>query len=206
MPTPSPHDVVILDFETTGLSPRLGDRAIEIGAVRLRDSQPVERFQSLMQPGQRISSFIEQYTGITNAMLADAPPAATVMADFAAFCGEDPLVAHNASFDQRFLDAERALIGLAPASPFACTLLLARRLLPDAPDHKLGTLVRHLGIPAAGAAHRALADAEVTAGLWNRLVDTAAARCPLGDLSFAQLHQLGRKPKAQSLRWLAALR
>lgn len=205
MPTSSPRDVVILDFETTGLSPRLGDRAIEIGAVRLRGGHVAERFQSLMQPGQRISSFIEQYTGITNAMLADAPPAATVMADFAAFCGEDPLVAHNASFDQRFLDAERALIGLAPTPPFACTLLLARRLLPDAPDHKLGTLVRHLGIPAAGAAHRALADAEVTAGLWTRLVDTAAARCPSGDLSFAQLHQLGRRPKAQSLRWLAAL-
>jgi len=206
MPAASARDVVVLDFETTGLSPRLGDRAIEIGAVRLRGGRSVERFQSLMHPGRPISAFIEQHTGITNAMLSTAPPAAAVMAEFAAFCGDDPLVAHNASFDQRFFDAERALIGLPAATPFACTLLLARRLLPEAPGHKLGTLVRHLGIPAAGAAHRALADAEVTAGLWTRLVDSAATLCTLGEPSFAHLQQLGRKPKAQSLRWLAALR
>ena len=61
--------VVVLDFETTGLSPDYGDRAIEIGAVKLVDGVLVDRFQQLMNPGQRISSFIENYTGITNSML-----------------------------------------------------------------------------------------------------------------------------------------
>ena len=65
-------NVVVLDFETTGLSPNQGDRAIEIGAVRLSKGVVVERFQELMNPGFRISGFIENYTGITNAMLAQA--------------------------------------------------------------------------------------------------------------------------------------
>jgi hypothetical protein len=60
---------VVLDFETTGLSPDNGDRTIEIGAVLVRDNQVVNRFQILMNPGKRISLFIQEYTGITNAML-----------------------------------------------------------------------------------------------------------------------------------------
>ena len=70
------NTVVVLDFETTGLSPGLGDRAIEIGAVRIEDGTVTARFQELMNPGQRVSGFIESYTGITNAMLANARPCA----------------------------------------------------------------------------------------------------------------------------------
>lgn len=98
--------LVILDFETTGLSPNMGDRAIEIGAVLIENGKITDRFQELMNPGERISGFIESYTGISNAMLKDAPPCAKVMQRFAHFIGEHNLVAHNASFDKRFLDAE----------------------------------------------------------------------------------------------------
>ena len=66
--------VIVLDFETTGLSPQYGDRAIEIGAVLIENNRVIDRFQSLMNPGFRISSFIESYTGITNDMVAEAPP------------------------------------------------------------------------------------------------------------------------------------
>src|SRR5512144_499732 len=100
------YSVVVLDFETTGLSPDCGDRAIEIGAVLIRDNRIVDRFQSLMNPGRKVSSFIEEYTGITNRMLAAAPPVADVMPRFASFMDRHHLVAHNASFDRRFLDAE----------------------------------------------------------------------------------------------------
>jgi DNA polymerase-3 subunit epsilon len=79
------YTVVILDFETTGLSPGVGDRAIEIGAVKIEGGQVTGRFQELMNPGLRISSFIESYTGITNAMLIDARPCGAVMRDFADF-------------------------------------------------------------------------------------------------------------------------
>jgi len=100
------YSVVVLDFETTGLSPDDGDRVIEIGAVLLQDNQIVDRFQSLMNPEMRISSFIADYTGITNAMLANAPSTSEAMGKFAKFMAGHHLVAHNASFDRRFLDAE----------------------------------------------------------------------------------------------------
>ena len=68
------HPVIVLDFETTGLSPQYGDRAIEIGAVRIENNRITDRFQSLMNPGFRINSFIELYTGITNDIVAAPPP------------------------------------------------------------------------------------------------------------------------------------
>lgn len=77
--------VVVLDFETTGLSPQYGDRAIEIGAVLLENGVIVDRFQRLMNPGFRISPFIESYTGITNEMLKAEPPCEEVMAGFSDF-------------------------------------------------------------------------------------------------------------------------
>ena len=90
--------VIVLDFETTGLSPQYGDRAIEIGAVLIENNRVTDRFQSLMNPGFRISSFITAYTGINNNMVKAAPPCEEVMEQFAEFVGDHPLVAHNASF------------------------------------------------------------------------------------------------------------
>jgi len=102
----SANTVIVLDFETTGLSPDDGDRAIEIGAVKIEQGAVVDQFQGLMNPGRRISAFIEDYTGITNTILKTAPPCGEVMAAFADFAGGAALVAHNASFDKRFLDTE----------------------------------------------------------------------------------------------------
>ena len=95
--------VIVLDFETSGLSPDLGDRAIEVGAVRVVAGKITDRFQSLMNPGIRINGFIEDYTGITNRMLRAAPSCTSVMAGLANFIAGDDLVAHNASFDQRWV-------------------------------------------------------------------------------------------------------
>ncbi|MDG1491670.1 MAG: 3'-5' exonuclease, partial [Planctomycetota bacterium] len=128
---------IIFDFETTGLSPAQGDRSIEIGAVRIENGVPVGRFQSLMDPGMPVSPFIEEYTGISNAMLDEAEPCEVVMERFAAFAGEANLVAHNASFDRRFLEAEFARIDRQPGGSLACSLLAARRLCPEAPNHRL---------------------------------------------------------------------
>jgi DNA polymerase-3 subunit epsilon len=163
--------VVVLDFETTGLSPDAGDRTIEVGAVLVQDNVIVDRFQSLMNPGRRVSSFIEQYTGITNSMLKDAPPTAEVIERFATFIARHHLVAHNASFDRRFLDAELRRISLARRQEFACSLLISRRLHPAAPSHSLESLVRYKKITTEGVFHRALADAEMTARLWVKMVE-----------------------------------
>ena len=96
--------VAVIDFETTGLSPAQGDRATEIAVVILQDGQVVERYQSLMNAGVRIPSFIQELTGISNAMIRSAPPVADVMREVSAFVGDHPLVAHNASFDCKFWD------------------------------------------------------------------------------------------------------
>jgi DNA polymerase III subunit epsilon len=161
--------VAVIDFETTGLSPALGDRATEIAVVILEGDQVVDRFQSLMNAGVRISSFIEAYTGISNEMIATAPSASRVMADACRFVAGRPMAAHNASFDRRFWAAELARIDTPAEEPFACTLLLSRRLYPQAPNYRLGSLASFHALPSSGRAHRALADAEVAAALLGRI-------------------------------------
>ena len=161
--------IAVIDFETTGTSPGMGDRATEIAIVITEGDRIVDRYQSLMNAGVYIPTFITQLTGITNAMVQAAPPAAQVMAEAARFVGDVPMVAHNASFDRRYWQAELALCGLPATQPYACTVLLSRRLYPEAPSHKLGQLVDWFGLPRTGQAHRALADAEMAAELLGRI-------------------------------------
>lgn len=189
--------VAVIDFETTGLSPAMGDRATEVAVVVVEDGKVVGRYQSLMNAGARIPPFIEALTGISNAMIREAPPAAEVMSALAEFVGDVPLVAHNASFDSRFLDAEWLRINQRRRQEFACSMLLARRVYPAAPDHKLGTLVSHLGLPSAARHHRALADAEMTAHLWVRMVSDIGRQYGLGAVPHDFLRAL---PKAQMER------
>ncbi|MDO8891891.1 MAG: 3'-5' exonuclease [Sulfurimicrobium sp.] len=189
--------VAVIDFETTGLSPAMGDRATEVAVVIVEDGKILDRYQSLMNSGVRIPAFIESLTGISNAMIRKAPPAAEVMAALAAFVGDVPLVAHNAAFDSKFLDAEWLRIRQQRRQEFACSLLLARRVYPAAPDHKLGTLVRHLGLPSAARHHRALADAEMTAHLWVKMLSDIQQQFGLSAVPHEFLRALQKAPKAQ---------
>jgi DNA polymerase-3 subunit epsilon len=187
--------VVILDFETTGLSPGVGDRAIEIGAVKIEGGQVTGRFQELMNPGLRISSFIESYTGITNAMLIDARPCGAVMRDFADFIGGYNLVAHNASFDKRFLDAELERLSIDYSGQFACSMLAARRICQQSPNHQLGTLVAYLNIPVEGTFHRALFDSEMTTKLWLAMLDSIGRHYELSAIPFKLMQKLTKTPR-----------
>lgn len=191
----SAQTVIVLDFETTGLSPDQGDRAIEIGAVRLEQGVITDRFQRLMNPGRRVVAFIEQYTGITNAMLSKAAPCAEVMDEFADFIADYDLVAHNASFDQRFLDAELRRIRRDYSGQFACSMLAARRIYPAAPNHKLGTLVKYKALPNDGTFHRALADAEMTAHLWLAMLEDIEQNHALEDVAFQLMQKLSKVSK-----------
>ncbi len=192
---PAADTVVVLDFETTGLSPGMGDRAIEIGAVRIDNGQVTERFQELMNPGQRISGFIESYTGITNGMLKGARPCSDVMRDFAEFIGGYNLVAHNASFDKRFLDAELQRIPVNYPGQFACSMLAARRIYQHAPNHKLGTLVAYKKFPVEGTFHRALYDSEMTAKLWLAMLGDIGQQYETSAIPFSLMQKLTRTPK-----------
>jgi DNA polymerase-3 subunit epsilon len=196
------YSVVVIDFETTGLSPENGDRAIEIGAVLVQDNRIVDRFQSLMNPGKRISLFIQNYTGITNAMLKMAPAIADVMNEFSGFMAGHPLVAHNAGFDRRFLDAELQRIGKCRSQEFACSMLASRRVYPDAPGHSLETLVRYTDIITDGTFHRALADAEMTALLWIGMVKELKAVYRLRQVSFDLMQRLSKISKASAPAYL----
>ena len=163
--------VAVIDFETNGLGASQGGRATEIAAVLVEGGQIVGRFQSLMNSGAWVPPFITQLTGISNAMLQSAPLARAVMHEVARFTKGCPLVAHNAAFDRGFWQAElaRAECEADEAHVFACTMLLSRRFYPRAENHRLGTLAQLHALPSAGRAHRALADAEVTAHLLMRM-------------------------------------
>jgi DNA polymerase-3 subunit epsilon len=191
----SAYSIVVLDFETTGLSPNSGDRAIEIGAVRIEAGEVVDRFQELMNPGCRVSTFIEDYTGISNEMLKDAPPCEEVMERFASFVGESNMLAHNASFDKRFLDAELARISRSYSGEFTCSLLAARRIFQDAPNHRLGTLVDYIGLPSDGTFHRALYDSEMTAKVWLAMLSNIQTQYALETIPFSLMKKLNKTAK-----------
>ena len=160
---------VIIDFETTGLSAMQGDRATEVAAVVIDETGIIGRFQSLMNGGRRIPPFVQDLTGISNAMIRQAPRAEEVMRQLLDFIAGRPLVAHNAAFDHGFLGAELDRIGEACPTGLLCSMKVARRVYPEAPNHRLETLIRHVRIEATGQCHRALADAEMTALLWLRM-------------------------------------
>ena len=181
--------IAVIDFETTGHSPQGGGRATEIAAVLLKDGEIVGHYQSLMNTGAWIPPMIERLTGISNEMVEDAPDAAVVMREVAAFTQGCGFVAHNASFDRGFWMAELARADETLVSrytpEFVCTVKMARRLYPESPNCKLGTLARYHQLPDNGRAHRALADAMTTAQLVQRMQRDIAAELAesLGELN-----------------------
>ncbi|WP_321365901.1 3'-5' exonuclease [Pseudomonas extremaustralis] len=189
--------IAVIDFETTGITPSSHCRATEIAVVILERGQIVDRYQSLMNAGVRVPGFIEQLTGISNAMLRSAPPAERVMNEVNEFVGTTPLLAHNAAFDQKFWDFELGLIRRTRLQKFACSLLLARRLMPAAPNHKLGTLNAFAQLPHTGKAHRAMADAEMAANLTAYLAEQLRRTHGLRELSHDLLCTLQKVPAAK---------
>ncbi len=189
------NSFIVLDFETTGISPNMGARSTEVGAVLVENGLMTKRFQSLMNPGVRIPSFIQELTGITNQMISKAPSNAQVMKELFQFIGSTPLVAHNASFDKKFLDAELDLVGLKVKQPMVCSLMVARRVYQKAPNHKLGTLVRYKNIETDGTFHRALADAEMTARLWLCMKEDIGEMLGMIDVSFDVMKKIASTPK-----------
>ncbi|MCU0834312.1 MAG: 3'-5' exonuclease [Chromatiaceae bacterium] len=198
--------LAVIDFETTGLYPQYGDRATEIAVMLVRNGHIVDRFQSLMNAGVRINGFITSLTGITNDMVRAARPASRVMREVADFVGATPLVAHNATFDRRFWDAELDRIGCTRRQDFACSMLIARRVLPDAPDHKLSTLVSFAGLPVIGDYHRAEADAEMAAHLVLYLTEQLMERFHLNEVPHALLARIQKTPKYQLQRCVEGYR
>ncbi len=155
------------DVETTGFSPK-NDRIVEIGAVRFRgDGEIIAATNWLVNPEMPIPFYATEVHGINDTMVANAPVFRSVWPEFAAFCRESVLLAHNAPFDLRFLRAELARAGLeAPNLPVGDTLPLFRRWFPAAGSYALEPLARFAGVQG-GDYHRAEADSFYIIGIFN---------------------------------------
>ena len=149
--------LAIVDLETTG-GHITRDRITEVGLI-LVDGERVERIDFLVNPGQTIPAFIEQMTGISNAMVADAPPFADIAAELLEKLQGRLFIAHNVRFDYGFLKNEFKRVGLSFRSDVLCTVKLSRRLYPQHYKHNLDSIIARHGIVLAER-HRALADAE----------------------------------------------
>jgi DNA polymerase III subunit epsilon len=190
--------LVILDFETTGLRPHEGDRITEVGLVRIDGGRIVERYQSLINSNVHVPPFITSYTGITQQMVDTAPPVRTVMREIARFIGNTPVVAHSATFDERFFltECRRQRMFLAVDS-FICSMRIARRIYPHLDSHALGVLAHALDLPRGGAAHRAAVDAETTAQLMLRMGRDLARLRDGMRVTTSLLRRLMRAPVSQ---------
>jgi DNA polymerase-3 subunit epsilon len=164
-------DFIAFDLETTGIQPK-NDAVVEIGAVRFCGGTPVDTFCTLINPGRPIPPDASAVNGITDDMVADQPGIETVLTALADFCGDLPLVAHNAPFDFKFLlaavEKHRAR---APKGVILDTCALSRIIFPGMFNYKLGTLVRHFGFPS-GTFHRAEEDSVYCGLLFIRIVET----------------------------------
>ena len=152
----------VLDVETTGLSAR-ENHVIEIGIVKIKNLKIASKFQSFVNPGCKIPYFITQFTGITDEDIIDAPFFSELADKIENVIGDSVISAHNLSFDDSFLKYEFFRTGREPLSNHKiCTLKIARRLYPSLKSKSLSSITQYLRLKNSNA-HRALADAEVTA-------------------------------------------
>ncbi len=166
---------VVFDLETTGLHPRHGDAIVQIGAVRLDSGVETVAFNTLVNPGRPIPAASTRYHGITDAMVARAPPVAEAVAAFRDFCAGAVLVAHNAGFDLACLAAAIGQGAPPVTNPALCSMQVAGWLDPREPDLSLDGLCGRAGL-VIEERHKALGDARATAALWLNLIQRAAAR------------------------------
>ncbi|MYL33180.1 PolC-type DNA polymerase III [Pontibacillus yanchengensis] len=165
-------EFIVFDVETTGLS-AVYDTIIELAAVKIKDGDIVDRFESFANPHQPLSQTTTDLTGITDDMVKDAPDPEKVVNDFRDWMADGILVAHNASFDMGFLNAGFKQIGFEKCTnPVIDTLELARLLVPQLKNHRLNTLCKHFDIELTQH-HRAIYDAEATGYLLWKLVKEA---------------------------------
>ncbi len=173
MPSLDQTCFVVTDTETTG--PKAGqDRIIELGAVKVQHGEVIDRFQSLINPERTVPKNIQRLTGISTAMVVDEPLMEDILPDYLDFLGDDVLVAHNLSFDEKFLNAALTRLGHEPLSnDTLCSLRLARRLLPGLKSRGLSALSTFYDVRVNGR-HRALGDAEATGRILMRFLNQCA--------------------------------
>lgn len=166
----------VVDVETTGGSFGKGDRVTEVAVVHVDEGRISDRFETLVNPERPIPSSIQALTGITDEMVAGAPPFETVAREVDRRLRDRIFVAHNVSFDWGFVSGELgSSLGGFPRVERICTVRLGRLLVPTLRSHSLDPLTEHFGIRVSGR-HRAGGDALATARLLLHLFTEAEAR------------------------------
>lgn len=178
---------IVFDVETTGLS-AVYNKIIELAAVKIKNGEVVDKFESFADPKEKLSALIIDLTGITDDMVEGQPDQGEVLKKFHEWCGEDTLVAHNASFDIGFLNAGYKKIGYEKVkNPVIDTLEMARMLYPHFKNYRLNTLCKKFNIELV-AHHRAIYDAEATGHLMWKMVQDAIEK---GIATHAALNEQG---------------
>ena len=171
---PLDSSFVVFDIETTGFSP-VRNNITEIGAVKVKNGQIVDRFSTFVNPREPIPYNIVKLTNITDDMVKDAPVIEDVLPQFRDFVDDSILVAHNARFDTSFIFEFASRQNIVFDDTFVDTVELARDLLPHLPKYKLDVVCNDLGVSLEGH-HRAVNDAEATAECFIKLMDMARSK------------------------------
>ena len=153
---------VAIDVETTGLSP-VKNELIEISAIKYNGSQKIDVFSTLIKPKTKIPYYITNITGITNEMVESSPYIEDVMPKLLDFVGNNPIVAHNANFDYGFI--QNYSNNAFSKNKLIDTVSIGRKMYPNLPNHKLGTIAKYIGITEDGF-HRAEFDCECCAKIY----------------------------------------
>lgn len=153
---------VAIDVETTGLSP-VNNELIEISAIKYNGNKKIDTFSTLVKPKMPIPYRITEITGITNDMVRNSPQIEEVMPSLIEFVGDNPIVAHNANFDYKFI--QNYSNDSFSKNKVIDTVQIGRRLYPELPNHKLGTIAKYIGITEDGF-HRAEFDCECCAKIY----------------------------------------
>lgn len=158
---------VAIDVETTGLSP-IANELIEVSAIKYNGKEKLDTFTTLIKPKARIPYYITNITGITNDMVKNSPYVEEIMPELIQFIGENPIVAHNANFDYKFI--QNYSNNAFSKNKLIDTVQIGRRLYPNLPNHKLGTIAKHIGITEDGF-HRAEFDCECCARIYMEYIN-----------------------------------
>lgn len=162
------NSFVIVDLETTGLSP-IKNEIIEIGAIKVENGVVVDTMDIFVKPKTPVSYFITNLTGITNDMLKDGYDIEEGMKKFIEFSGDYTLIAHNARFDIGFLNSNmNSCFNKDLENKYLDTVKISKEIVKGLPNYKLGTLAEYFNVDYKGA-HRALKDCEITLDIYNSL-------------------------------------
>ena len=157
---------VAIDVETTGLSP-IDNELIEVSAIKYDGNVKLETFTTLIKPKVKIPYYITNITGITNEMVEDSPYVEEIMPKLISFIGTNTIVAHNAQFDYKFI--QNYSNNAFTQNKVIDTVPIGRKLYPSLPNHKLGTIAKHIGITEDGF-HRAEFDCECCAKIYMEYI------------------------------------